>query len=177
MSKNISQKLILQKLNSFNHSLIQDFGIRKPKIAVLGLNPHAGDNGLLGQEEKKTIIPAIQKAKKQGLSAFGPFPADGFFGSNQLDNFDGELPGNVSSEKKVVITRTLERGVGSFGKGVNFTAGLSMIRTSPDHGTGYDISGKNLASESSFVQAIYAACNIYKNRQEWQRLNSDIFNT
>lgn len=170
VSKNISQKLILQKLYSFNHSLIKDFGIRKPKIAVLGLNPHAGDNGLLGQEEKKTIIPAIQKAKKQGLSAFGPFPADGFFGSNQLDNFDGVLA--MYHDQGLVPFKTL-----SFGKGVNFTAGLSMIRTSPDHGTGYDISGKNLASESSFVQAIYAACNIYKNRQEWQRLNSDIFNT
>ena len=169
VSKNISQKLILQKLNSFNHSLIQDFGIRKPKIAVLGLNPHAGDNGLLGQEEKKTIIPAIQKAKKQGLSAFGPFPADGFFGSNRLDNFDGVLA--MYHDQGLVPFKAL-----SFGNGVNFTAGLSVIRTSPDHGTGYDISGKNLASASSFVQAIYTACNIYKNRQEWQILNSDILN-
>jgi len=167
VSKHITQELILQKLESFNHSLIQDFGIRKPKIAVLGLNPHAGDNGLLGQEEEKTIIPALQKAEDKGLLAFGPYPADGFFGSNQLKAFDGVLA--MYHDQGLVPFKTL-----SFGNGVNFTSGLSVVRTSPDHGTAYDIAGKNIASESSFIQAIYTACGIYKKRQEWQELNSNI---
>ena len=167
VSKHITQELILQKLESFNHSLIQDFGIRKPKIAVLGLNPHAGDNGLLGQEEQKTIIPALQKAEDKGLLAFGPYPADGFFGSNQLKAFDGVLA--MYHDQGLVPFKTL-----SFGNGVNFTSGLSVVRTSPDHGTAYDIAGKNIASESSFIQAIYTACGIYKKRQEWQELNSNI---
>ena len=167
VSKHITQELILQKLESFNHSLIQDFGIRKPKIAVLGLNPHAGDNGLLGQEEEKTIIPALQKAEDKGLLAFGPYPADGFFGSNQLKAFDGVLA--MYHDQGLVPFKTL-----SFGNGVNFTSGLSVVRTSPDHGTAFGIAGKNIASESSFIQAIYTACGIYKKRQEWQELNSNI---
>tara|TARA_Y100001978_G_C23652477_1_gene414175 strand:- start:75 stop:1130 length:1056 start_codon:yes stop_codon:yes gene_type:complete len=167
VSKHITQELILQKLESFNHSLIQDFGIRKPKIAVLALNPHAGDNGLLGQEEEKTIIPALQKAEDKGLLAFGPYPADGFFGSNQLKAFDGVLA--MYHDQGLVPFKTL-----SFGNGVNFTSGLSVVRTSPDHGTAFDIAGKNIASESSFIQAIYTACGIYIKRQEWQELNSNI---
>jgi len=167
VSKHITQELILQKLESFNQSLIQDFGIRKPKIAVLGLNPHAGDNGLLGQEEDKTIIPALQKAEDKGLLAFGPYPADGFFGSNQLKAFDGVLA--MYHDQGLVPFKTL-----SFGDGVNFTSGLSVVRTSPDHGTAFDIAGKNIASESSFIQAIYTACDIYKKRQEWQELTSNI---
>jgi 4-hydroxythreonine-4-phosphate dehydrogenase len=167
VSKHITQELILQKLESFNQSLIQDFGIRKPKIAVLGLNPHAGDNGLLGKEEEKIIKPALQKAEDRGLLAFGPYPADGFFGSNQLKAFDGVLA--MYHDQGLVPFKTL-----SFGNGVNFTSGLSVVRTSPDHGTAFDIAGKNIASESSFIKAIYTGCDIYKKRQEWQELNSNI---
>lgn len=159
VSKNITQKLILQKLESFNNSLIQDFGISKPKIAVLGLNPHSGDNGLIGQEEKKIIIPALQKAEDKGLFVFGPYPADGFFGSNKLKAFDGVLA--MYHDQGLVPFKTL-----SFGNGVNFTSGLSVVRTSPDHGTAFDIAGKNMASENSFIQAIYTACDVYKKRQE-----------
>ena len=122
---------------------------------------------MLGQEEEKTIIPALQKAEDKGLLAFGPFPADGFFGSNQLKAFDGVLA--MYHDQGLVPFKTL-----SFGNGVNFTSGLSVVRTSPDHGTAFDIAGKNIASESSFIQAIYTACDVYKKRQEWQELNSNI---
>lgn len=166
VSKNISTDAILEKLNTLNQSLKQDFGIRKPKIAVLGLNPHAGDNGVIGDEEKKTIIPALQKAEDEGLLVFGPYPADGFFGSNKRQAFDGVLA--MYHDQGLVPFKTL-----SFGNGVNFTAGLDIVRTSPDHGTAFDIAGKNQAQESSFRQAVYAACDVFKKRQEWQRLNSN----
>lgn len=166
VSKHINQDLIIQKLNSLNQSLKQDFGIRKPKIAVLGLNPHAGDNGLLGKEEGKTIIPAIQKAEEKGILCFGPYPADGFFGSNKLNAFDGVLA--MYHDQGLIPFKTL-----AFGNGVNYTSGLSVVRTSPDHGTAYDIAGQNLASETSFMQAIYKACDIHKKRQEWQSINSN----
>ena len=158
--------MIIQKLKSFNKSLQQDFGIRKPKIAVLGLNPHAGDNGLLGEEEAKTIIPALQKAENQGLLSFGPYSADGFFGSNSWKAFDGILA--MYHDQGLIPFKTL-----SFGNGVNFTSGLSVIRTSPDHGTAFDIAGQNKASETSFIQAIYTACDVFKKRQEWRTIHSN----
>lgn len=166
VSKDISADLILDKLNTLNQSLKQDFGIRKPKIAVLGLNPHAGDNGVIGKEEQKTIIPALQKAEQQSILAFGPYPADGFFGSNKRQAFDGVLA--MYHDQGLVPFKTL-----SFGNGVNFTAGLNIVRTSPDHGTAFDIAGKNQAEESSFRQAVYTACDIFKKRKEWQSLNSN----
>lgn len=164
VAQHISQELIVQKIHALNVSLIQDFGIRKPKIAVLGLNPHAGDNGLLGKEDKKSIIPAIQQAEQEGTLAFGPYSADGFFGSNSWKAFDAILA--MYHDQGLIPFKTL-----SFGEGVNFTSGLDGIRTSPDHGTGFDIANKNIASETSFRQAIYSACAIFKKRNEWQELN------
>lgn len=164
VSANISENSILDKLKSLNHSLKQDFGIRKPKIAVLGLNPHAGDDGIIGKEDKNIIIPAIVKAKKENILACGPYPADGFFGTNAMKNFDGIL--GMYHDQGLIPFKTL-----SFGAGVNFTAGLSFIRTSPDHGTAYDIAGRNIANPSSFREAVYSACNIFRQRKESQKLN------
>lgn len=156
---------IVEKLTIFNHSLKQDFGIVKPRIAVLALNPHAGDEGLIGKEEQEIIIPAIQEAEKKGISVFGPYPADGFFGSQTMSLFDG------------VLAMYHDQGLAPFKAlymeaGVNYTAGLPYVRTSPDHGTAYDIAGKNLASEESFRQALYEALDIYRNRQRYQEANA-----
>ncbi|MDQ3193213.1 MAG: 4-hydroxythreonine-4-phosphate dehydrogenase PdxA [Bacteroidota bacterium] len=154
----LSSELILKKLKILSKSLMEDFGIRKPRIAVLGLNPHAGDNGLLGNEEERIIIPALRKAKENNIMAIGPYPADGFFGSGNYKNFDAVLA--MYHDQGLIPFKTL-----TFGTGVNFTAGLPVIRTSPDHGTGFDIAGKNQASEESFRNAIYAACDIYQRKQ------------
>lgn len=148
---------IVSKLRIFNQSLKQDFGIVRPRIAVLSLNPHAGDAGLLGKEEEEIIIPAIQEAEKRGVMSFGPYAADGFFGSQMYDKFDG------------VLAMYHDQGLGPFktlamDDGINYTAGLSVVRTSPAHGTAYDIAGQNVASEESFRQAVYAALDIYRNR-------------
>ncbi len=160
VSEDLSSELILKKLRILNQSLIQDFGIRKPQIAVLGLNPHAGDNGLLGMEEIEIIIPAIESARKEKIMALGPYPADGLFGSNSLDKFDAVLA--MYHDQGLSPFKALE-----FNSGVNFTAGLPIIRTSPDHGTAYDIAGKNKASHQSFLKAIFLACDIYKNRTSY----------
>jgi 4-hydroxythreonine-4-phosphate dehydrogenase len=162
----LGSELILRKLKIMSKSLIEDFGIRKPRIAVLGLNPHAGDNGLIGNEEEKIIIPAIRKAKEANIMAFGPYAADGFFGSGNYHNFDGILA--MYHDQGLVPFKAL-----SFGSGVNFTAGLPIVRTSPDHGTGYDIAGKGIASESSFREAVYLACDILKNREQHRELTSN----
>lgn len=153
----ITVETLMRKIRLMNQSLIRDFGIRKPKIAVLGLNPHAGDNSLLGSEEVDIILPAIQKAQKDGILAFGPFPADGFFGAGSFTKFDGILA--MYHDQGLTPFKAL-----SFDSGVNYTAGLSFVRTSPVHGTAFDIAGKGEASENSFRQAIYLACDIYKNR-------------
>jgi 4-hydroxythreonine-4-phosphate dehydrogenase len=163
VSEAISVEKIEKKLKVMNTSLKRDFNIRKPKIAVLGLNPHAGDNGLLGSEEQEIIISAIQNSCQVGIIAHGPFPADGFFGSEQYLNFDGILA--MYHDQGLVPFKAL-----SFGEGVNFTAGLSFVRTSPDHGTGYDIAGLNKANPSSMRKAIYSAIEICKNR----RLNNSL---
>ncbi len=166
VANSITTEAILKKISLMNRSLMEDFGIVKPKIAVLGLNPHAGDNGLLGKEEETIINPAITQAKNRGILAFGPFAADGFFGSGTFKNFDGILA--MYHDQGLIPAKTL-----AFGGGINFTAGLKIIRTSPDHGTGYDIAGKNLADESSFRNAIYKAIEIHKNRARYEEMTAD----
>lgn len=157
VSNAITKELIIEKLLVFNKSLKEDFMIIRPRIAVLGLNPHAGDEGVIGDEEQKTIIPALKEAEKQGVVCVGPYAADGFFGSGQFSKFDGILA--MYHDQGLIPFKSI-----SMDSGVNFTAGLSVIRTSPAHGTAYDLAGKNMASEDSFRQAIYTACDIYQNR-------------
>jgi 4-hydroxythreonine-4-phosphate dehydrogenase len=154
----ITVESLLRKIRLMNSSLIRDFGIRKPRIAVLGLNPHAGDNKLLGSEEVEILVPAIQQAEKEGIMTFGPFPADGFFGAGSFVKFDGILA--MYHDQGLAPFKAL-----SFDSGVNFTAGLPFVRTSPVHGTAFPIAGKGEASENSFRQALYLACTIFKNRQ------------
>lgn len=162
----LTEELILDKLRIMNKSLIQDFRIRKPKIAVLGLNPHAGDNGLLGTEEVDVIIPAINKAKDEGILALGPYPADGFFGSDNFNKFDAVLA--MYHDQGLTPFKAL-----AFNSGVNYTAGLDFIRTSPGHGTAYEIAGSGKASEISFRNAIYLACDIFRNRSEYKEISAD----
>ena len=159
----ITPDLLLSKLRLMNQSLIIDFGIRRPRIAVLGLNPHAGDDSLLGSEEAEVITPAIQQALKENMLIFGPFPADGFFGAGSFAKFDGILA--MYHDQGITPFKAL-----SFDTGVNFTAGLPFVRTSPVHGTAFHIAGKGEASENSFRQAIYLACDIFRNRQMYSEI-------
>ncbi len=154
----ITEELIVKKIEVLHKTLQQDFSITQPKIAVLGLNPHSGDNGTIGTEEKKVIIPALKSVEKKGIRVFGPFPADGFFGSPGYKNFDGILA--MYHDQGLTPFKTI-----SFDEGVNFTGGLPIVRTSPDHGTAYDIAGEGVASASSFRNAVFAAVDIYKNRK------------
>lgn len=162
----INQDLILRKLKILNKSLQQDFAIEKPKIALLGLNPHAGDEGLIGKEEQEVIIPAIEEANNRGILAFGPYPADGLFGTPNYRKFDAVMA--MYHDQGMLPFKAL-----AFNSGVNYTAGLPIIRTSPAHGTAYEIAGKGMASEESFREAVYLACEIYRNRQEYLRLNGN----
>lgn len=166
VSKSLSIELIINKVNVMAKSLTQDFAVIKPRIAVLGLNPHAGDEGLLGDEEKNIIYPAILKLQKAGHVVFGPFGADGFFGSGAFKNFDGVLA--MYHDQGLIPFKTL-----SFENGVNYTAGLPIVRTSPDHGTGYDIAGKKTASPSSFRNAVYTACDIYRTRRMYREMTAN----
>lgn len=162
----ISAEKILSKLRLMNESLKRDFWIQKPKIAVLGLNPHAGDNGLIGSEELEIIIPAVAEANANGIFAFGPYAADGFFAAHTYSQFDAVLA--MYHDQGLIPFKQI-----AFHNGVNFTAGLPVVRTSPDHGTGYDIAGKNQASESSFREALFTAVNIVKRRRESLELTSN----
>lgn len=153
----LSKELILEKLNTLDHSLKRDFRIENPRIAVLGLNPHAGENGLLGKEEIDIIAPAVREAQDKWILCAGPFASDGFFGSGRFKEFDAILA--MYHDQGLIPFKTL-----AMDAGVNFTAGLPIVRTSPDHGTAYNIAGKNMASDESFRQAIYMALDIYRNR-------------
>ena len=153
----ITKDLIMEKLSIFHRSLKQDFGIDCPRIAVFSLNPHAGDNGVIGTEESEVIIPAMQEMIAKGIQCFGPYPADGFMGSGNFTHFDGILA--MYHDQGLAPFKAL-----AMDEGVNFTAGLPIVRTSPAHGTAYDIAGQGIASESSFRQAIYTAIDVYRNR-------------
>ncbi len=156
----ITKELLMTKLKIFHQTLKVDFDIDRPVIAVLGLNPHAGDEGAIGTEEETLLLPVIQEAKEAGILVMGPFPADGFFGAGQYKKFDGILA--MYHDQGLIPFKTL-----SFGSGVNYTAGLDFIRTSPDHGTAYDIAGKNEADPSSFREALFLAIDILNNRKAY----------
>lgn len=162
----ITRENIHQKLQLMVKSLKRDFGIRKPRIAVLSLNPHAGDQGVIGNEDKDVIAPAIKEAYEKGMLVFGPYPSDGFFGSGQYRKFDAVLA--MYHDQGLIPFKTL-----AFENGVNYTAGLPVIRTSPDHGTAYDIAGKGLASEASLRDAIYMATDIFNKREEFDEITEN----
>ena len=157
VSEAITTENIIEKIELFNNSLKNDFGIDHPRIAVLSLNPHAGENGLLGSEEQEIIIPAIEECRKNKIMSFGPYAADGLFGSGQYNKFDGILA--MYHDQGLAPFKTI-----AMENGINFTAGLKYVRTSPDHGTGYDIAGKGVASATSMREAIYNAIDIVKCR-------------
>lgn len=165
VASRITIESVSNKIKQLHESLVKDFGIRKPKIAVLGLNPHAGDNGTIGNEDLDIIKAAIDQTKINGL-LYGPYPADGFFGKGTYRQFDAVLA--MYHDQGLAPFKTL-----SFNEGVNFTAGLSYVRTSPDHGTGYNIAGKNEASEQSFKKAIYAAVDIYRKRKLYAEISEN----
>ncbi|MCC8071245.1 MAG: 4-hydroxythreonine-4-phosphate dehydrogenase PdxA [Bacteroidales bacterium] len=160
VAESITEDNIVERLKAFNLSLQKDFGVTQPRIAVLSLNPHAGEQGLLGKEEQEVIIPAIKKAQEAKINCFGPYASDGFFGSGQFAHFDGVLA--MYHDQGLTPFKTL-----AMDSGVNFTAGLPYVRTSPDHGTAYDIAGKGQASPSSMREALYMAIDIWRNRQRY----------
>lgn len=162
----ITAEAVLSKLRILNQSLLKDFVLSSPRIAVLGLNPHAGDEGLIGNEEEAAIRPAIEEAKSENILAFGPFSADGFFGSGNYTRFDAILA--MYHDQGMIPFKAL-----TLDGGVNFTAGLPLVRTSPAHGTAYELAGKNEASEDSFRMAIYMACDIFMNRKSHQEISSN----
>jgi len=166
VAKMINKKLVMSKIKNMNEALKIDFGIEKPLIAVLALNPHASDDGVIGDEEEKHIRPAVVECKKKGLMINGPFAADGFFGSGEFKKYDGILA--MYHDQGLVPFKTL-----SFGQGVNFTAGLARIRTSPDHGTGFDIAGRNQADPSSFRSALFSAIDIARNRKMYYEVREN----
>lgn len=163
VSAHLTESLIRKKILTINKTLKQDFRINKPKIAVLGVNPHSGDNGVIGREDDEVVKPALKKLFEEGVLVFGPYSADSFFGSGQYEKYDAVIA--AYHDQGLIPFKTL-----SFGKGVNYTAGLEGIRTSPDHGTAYEIAGKGTADNNSFKEAVYLALDVYQNRLE----NNDI---
>ncbi|MFT6748437.1 MAG: 4-hydroxythreonine-4-phosphate dehydrogenase [Flavobacterium sp.] len=166
----LTPELIIKKITTINATLKQDFNINKPKIALLGLNPHSGDNGVIGKEELDIYKPAIKKLTDQRILVFGPYPADGFFGSAQYEKFDAVIASY--HDQGLIPFKTL-----SFGKGVNFTAGLNRVRTSPDHGTAYEIAGKGIADATSFKEAVYLAIDVFHSRKEYAILSENPLKT
>jgi 4-hydroxythreonine-4-phosphate dehydrogenase len=164
VASHLTEELIIKKIETIKQSLIQDFSINKPKIAVLGLNPHCGDGGVIGKEDEAILKPALKKIAEKGTLVFGPFAADGFFGSNQYEKYDAIIA--TYHDQGLIPFKTL-----SFGNGVNYTAGLNKIRTSPDHGTAYDIAGKGVADFNSFKEAIYLAIDIYNSRNQYAEIS------
>ncbi|MBF7091133.1 4-hydroxythreonine-4-phosphate dehydrogenase PdxA [Flavobacterium sp. ALJ2] len=164
VASHLTEELIERKIQTIKQSLIQDFSINKPKIAVLGLNPHCGDGGVIGKEDDAILKPVLKKMFDKGTMVFGPFPADGFFGSGQYEKYDAIVA--TYHDQGLIPFKTL-----SFGKGVNYTAGLNKIRTSPDHGTAYDIAGKDIADYNSFKEAIYLAIDIFRSRNQYEEIS------
>jgi len=170
VASTITPELILSKLDILHHSLELDFNIRKPKIALLSINPHAGDDGVIGNEDNEVVMPAIRQAKEKGYLVYGPYPADGFFGSGTFKKFDATLA--MYHDQGLVPFKIL-----AFEGGVNFTAGLPIVRTSPAHGTAYDKAGKNISSSDAMRQALYLAIDIYQNRQAYEKRNANPLGT
>lgn len=166
VASHITSELIEKKISTVYNSLKKDFRIRKPKIAVLGINPHTGDNGVIGNEDDDVLRPTLQKIKESGKLVYGPYAADSFFGSNNYKNFDAIIASY--HDQGLIPFKTL-----SFGQGVNYTAGLNKVRTSPDHGTAYEIAGKGEANENSFKEALYSAIQIFKNRIDYEEITSN----
>ncbi|MEZ4793648.1 MAG: 4-hydroxythreonine-4-phosphate dehydrogenase PdxA [Gelidibacter sp.] len=163
VSNNITPKLITEKIETVYNSLIQDFRINRPRIAILGINPHAGDNGVIGEEDDRLVRPTLEKIREKGRLVYGPYSADSFFGSKNYKSFDAIIASY--HDQGLIPFKTI-----TFGEGVNYTAGLSKIRTSPDHGTAFEIAGKGEADESSFKEAVFMAIKIFKNRKEYKKL-------
>ncbi|MGC4040739.1 MAG: 4-hydroxythreonine-4-phosphate dehydrogenase PdxA [Flavobacterium sp.] len=166
VAKHLNEKLITQKIETIKKTLIQDFGITKPKIAVLALNPHAGDNGVIGKEDDEILKPVLKSLFEKGTMVFGPFPADGFFGNGQYEKYDAVIA--TYHDQGLIPFKTL-----SFGNGVNYTAGLNKVRTSPDHGTAYEIAGKGIADFNSFKEAVYTAIDIFNSRNQHQEISKN----
>ncbi|MEZ4809769.1 MAG: 4-hydroxythreonine-4-phosphate dehydrogenase PdxA [Allomuricauda sp.] len=166
VANTITPKLIRDKVAIMEKSLSMDFGIRRPKIALLGINPHSGDHGTIGEEDDKILMPTIKEIFNKGTLVYGPYSADSFFGSNTHANFDAILA--AYHDQGLIPFKTL-----SFGKGVNYTAGLEKVRTSPDHGTAYEIAGKGQADESSFKEAVFMALEIFRNRMDHMEMNKN----
>lgn len=166
VASTITPQLIEKKVNSIYHSLEEDFRIRQPKIAVLGINPHSGDNGVIGKEDEEVLKPTLKNINNNGKLVYGPYSADSFFGSQNYKNFDAVIA--AYHDQGLIPFKTL-----SFGNGVNYTAGLSRVRTSPDHGTAFEIAGKGQADETSFKQAVFTGMQIFKNRKEYKELTKN----
>ncbi len=170
ISETITPELIKNKVAILYKTLVEDFAIPKPKIAILGLNPHCGDHGVIGEEDDEIIRPTITEIQNEGKLVYGPYSADSFFGSKNYKNFDAILA--MYHDQGLAPFKTL-----SFGEGVNYTAGLSGIRTSPDHGTAYELAGKGLANINSFKEAVFTAINIFKTREEYKSLTENTLKT